>query len=177
MHFTRETDKVPTGWFVQSGEPCWDSRGVLKVPACAVQCSSTIFLRLNITSFLLGYFWSICRRCCHHIIIVWPFQRQRMTPYPRGSYLRLFSFVKKCFSVFWMKKHEVGANCYSIELSFSFSISTSSCHLVWPKLKKGLSSTRFYSNTVATYIHMKLSGFLLPASKLSNHCILDFAAR
>lgn len=136
MHFTRETDKAPTGWFVQRGEPRWDSSGVLKFPACAVQCSSTVFLRLNITSFLLGYFWSICRRCCHRIIIVWPFQRQRMTPYPRGSYLRLFSFVKKCFSAFWMKKHEVGANCYRIELSFSFSISTSSCHLVWPKLKE-----------------------------------------
>lgn len=35
-----------------------------------------------------------------------------------------------------MEKQAVGAKCYSIELSFSFSIRASHFHLVRPKLKK-----------------------------------------
>lgn len=96
-HFASETNKAPIGWLVQFREPSWDYRNGLAFPACVIQCSSTVFLRLNITSFLLGHLWSICRRCCHQISIVWSFQSQGMTPYPRGDYLRLFSFVKNVF--------------------------------------------------------------------------------
>lgn len=77
LHFTWETDKVPTRWFVQHGEPriFLVIRIFLNLQPVLFQGSSTIFLRLNITFFLLGYFWSIRRRCYHHIGIVWPFQR------------------------------------------------------------------------------------------------------
>lgn len=92
----RETDKAQAG----SLSNMENQAGIIGIPLnfqhVLFQGNSTIFLRSNITFFLLGYF-SICRKCCHHIGIVWPFQRHRMTPNPRGSYLRLFSSVKKCF--------------------------------------------------------------------------------
>lgn len=34
--FTRETDKVPTRWFVQHGEPSWDYKNILQSPACVI---------------------------------------------------------------------------------------------------------------------------------------------
>lgn len=36
LHFTRETDKVPTRWFVQHGEPSWDYKNILQSPACVI---------------------------------------------------------------------------------------------------------------------------------------------
>ena len=36
LHFTRETDKVLTRWFVQHGEPSWDYKNILESPACVI---------------------------------------------------------------------------------------------------------------------------------------------
>lgn len=166
MHFTREADKAPIGRF--------DRHGFARTFLNLQPVLSRAVWRLNITFFLLRSSWPICRRRCHHISIVWTFQRQGMT-HTRGIYLTFLCKKKQqqkkpsVFLVFWMKKHEAGEKCYSIELSFSFSISTSSCHLVWPRLKKRLAPAYFYSSTVVISIHMKLSGFLLQALKLSHH--------
>lgn len=51
------------------------------------------------------------QKVCHWIIIVWPFQRQRMTPHPRGSYLRLFSFVKEKKNVFSLLDEKAWGRC------------------------------------------------------------------
>lgn len=51
----------------------------------------------------------------------------------------------------------VGANRYSIELSFSFSISTSSFHLVWPKLKRDYHQHAFIPTYWLPTTHRKLS--------------------
>ena len=75
LHFTRENIRFQLGDLSNMENQAGVRRIFLNLQPVLFQGSSTIFLRLNITFFLLGYFWSIRRRCYHHIGIVWPFQR------------------------------------------------------------------------------------------------------
>lgn len=96
--------------------------------------------------------WSISRRYCRHISIARPLQKQRMTPSPRGLYLRWFPFVEKCFSVFWMES--TWGRCKLLEYWIIIFL-LNSHQLLSPcmiQTKKGPVSTCFYSSAVVSNI-------------------------
>lgn len=88
MHFTRETDQPPVGRS--------DGRGMARMFLNLQPVFFRLVLGSNMTFSLLGSFWPVCRRRCHHIGIAWTFQRQRMTHTPGGSYL-IFLCIKMFF--------------------------------------------------------------------------------
>lgn len=88
MHFTRESDQPSVG--------CSDRRGMARMFLNLQPVFLGPVLESNMSSSLLGPFWPVCRRHCHHIGIAWTFQRQRMTHTPGGSYL-IFLCIKMFF--------------------------------------------------------------------------------